>query len=163
MIDPDEAVFPNNAAALIIARVPVAVDADLTVVGRLLRATDPAQSVGVTGAVWMPDPESFEITPAMAGIPTLQRYSITVQGFIKDADEARGLKAHSVLAYRLRSMLYADAPLKVGFSALQASLNGKTERARRWGVESQRFISNELDKTFLFLSVLEFWMETETS
>jgi hypothetical protein len=97
------------------------------------------------------------------GEPTMQQYVIGIQAFVKDADEEVGLARHSTLSYRIRSMLYRDAAIRVGFQSLSYTSNGVTERLRRWGIRSQRFLSNELSGSWLYLSTLEVWAETDSS
>lgn len=163
MITSGTAVFPSNAIQLIKARAQL-IDADIFVAGRPLRESDPVQSVGVFGIQWVPEEDSYEMgnSPIGRHEPTVQRYLITVQGFVKDMDEERGLDVHAILSKRLRSMLYRDDPLRVGLLALSVTMNGSTERAKRFGVRTQRYVSNELNGSWLYLSTLEFWLETET-
>lgn len=97
------------------------------------------------------------------GEPTMQQYVIGLQAFIKDGDEEIGLARHSTLSYAIRSMLYRDAAIRVGFQSLTYTSNGVTERLRRWGIRSQRFLSNELSGSWLYLSTLEIWAETDSS
>jgi hypothetical protein len=59
-------------------------------------------------------------------------------------------------------MLYGDQPLRVGLAALSVASGSSIERAQRWGIRQQRFSSNEIQGAFLYLSTLEFWLETET-
>lgn len=94
--------------------------------------------------------------------PTISTYVIGVQAFVKDFSEERGLARHSVLSKMIRSMLYRDAPLRVGLSALSVTMNDSVERSQRWGIRAQRYLSNEIDGNFLYLSTLEFWLDTET-
>lgn len=163
MINDTVAVFPNNAVNLIQTRAQ-ALDTDLFVVRRPLRESDNLQSVGVFGSQWNPDDNSFEMKGVPSGRhePTLSHYLITVQAFVKDMDEERGLAVHSVLSKMVRSMLYRDNTLRVGLLALSVVMNGSTERAKRFGVNRQNFVSNELNGSWLYLSTLEFWLETET-
>ncbi len=165
MITSDTPVFPNNVVDLVALRVQ-ALDADLAYATfkRPLRHTDPIQAVGVFGMAWLPNEESYEILggPAGPSAPTLQTYRITIQGFVKDMDDERGSATHSVLSKRLRSMLYRDNALRVGLVALSVSMDGVTERTKRWGILNQRFLSNEVDGSWLYLSTLDFWLETET-
>jgi hypothetical protein len=77
-------------------------------------------------------------------------------------DEERGLATHSVLSKMVRSMLYRDDALRVGLLALSVVMNGSTERTKRYGVNRQNFVSNELSGSWLYLSTLEFQLETET-
>ena len=162
MIVADENVFPNNVVELIAMRSQL-LDEDLYVTKRPLRNTDPNQSVGVFGALWTPDDRSKEMLgQAFAVQPVLSRYTITVQAFVKDMDEVRGLNTHAVLSRMLRSMLYTDNPLRVALSQLSSVLGGVTERSQQWGITQQRFFANELGGEWLYLSTLEFWLETET-
>lgn len=161
MISADTIVFPNNVVSLLQTRSQL-LDSDLTVVRRPARPSDPSQTVGIYAATWEPRDDSFEIGHFAPSEPTLQRYLIAAQAFVKDMDEERGLARHSVLSKMIRTMLYRDEPLRVGLSVLSVTMNGSVESARRWGIRSQRYLSNELDGSFLYLSTLEFWLETET-
>ena len=164
MIDPATPVFPNNVVSLVQTSVQ-ALDSDLVVYRRPLRVTDPSQgSVGIYGQQWLPEEDSYEMRGAPMGlhVPTLDQYLISVQAFVKDTDEERGLARHSVLSEMIRSMLYSDATLRVGLSALTTTVSNVTKRTKRWGVRQQRYFSNEIDASFLYLSTLEFWLETET-
>jgi len=163
VIDALTPVFPSNVVDLVKTRAQL-IDPDLFVTGRPLRESDPIQSVGIFGQQWTPNEESYEMVGAPAGRhePTLQNYLISVQGFVKDMDEERGLIVHSVLSKKLRSMLYRDDPLRVGLLTLSVEMNGSTERAKRFGVRTQRYVSNELNGSWLYLSTLEFWLESET-
>jgi hypothetical protein len=97
-------------------------------------------------------------------MPTLSTYLFNLQAFIKDSQEERGLNVHSVLASRVRMVLYTNPDLQVIFAALSADLgNGLTERMSKWGVGNTRYYSNEIEGSFLFLSTLEFWVQTETT
>lgn len=163
MITADDTVFPNNIVKLITLRVPVAIDNELTILSRSLRHTDPNQSIGVYPDTWGPDSDSFEMDPQMRNIPTLQNYRVFVQSFVKHADEEEAINTHAVMAERIRSMLYRDALLQQGFSELAHLSSGKQERALRWGPQAQRFMSNEVQGTFLQSSIMEFWLQTETA
>lgn len=162
MILAEEPCFPNNAVDLIYTRA-ASIDSELERFRRPLRPDDPQQSFGVYAALWTPDEESNEMRGSRAHEPTLQRYTVMVQAFVKDGDEERGLAIHSVLSSRVRAMLYRDTPLRVGFGALSWSDAGNpaTEHARRWGIRNQRFMSNEVQGSWLYLSSIEFWLETE--
>lgn len=164
MITADETVFPQNIVKTI-AEHARQIDEDITIVKRRLRNTDPAQSLGVYGVQWNPDTDSFEMRGGPApgpSEPTLQTYTVGLQAFVKDTDEERGLAVHSVFAKRIRTMLYRDAALRVAFASLESTAGGSKEVARRWGVRQQRLISNEINGTWLYLSTLEFWLDTQT-
>lgn len=159
-------VFPNNAVELVVARIKL-LDESLanSTYRRPLRESDPNTSCGVFAATWEPDTDSIEMrggsNPAPSE-PTIQTYMLGVQAFVKDFDEERGLARHSVLSKMIRSMLYRDTPLRVGLSALSVTMNDSVERVQRWGIRQQRYLSNDIDGNFLFLSTLEFWLDTET-
>lgn len=163
MIVPDETLFPNNVVNLVAIHSQL-IDPDLFVTKRPLRNTDPNQSVGVSAVLWTPDDDSTEMRggPYGPSEPTLSTYRIAIQAFIKDMDEIKGLATHSVLSKRVRNMLYRDAQLRIGLASLSTSMSEVTERAQRWGVATQRYFSNELNGSWLYLSTLEFWLETET-
>lgn len=166
MITADEAVFPNNAIIKISERMSLLdQDGDVKVHRRPLRDTDANQAIGVYGSLWTPDQTSLEMKGSASPgpqEPTIQRYVLTIQGFIKDLDEERGLAVHSVMSKMILAMLYRDVPLRVGLAGLETSLFGATERTTRWGVTTQRFLNNELDTEWLYLSTVECWLETET-
>lgn len=95
--------------------------------------------------------------------PTLQKYNIQIQGLVKDMDVERGLAVQSVMAKMIRAVLYHDDLLRVGLTSLTDTRYGVTERLRRWGIRQQRFMSNEIEGDWNFLSVLDLWVETETT
>lgn len=168
MITGDEAVFPVNAVSLIAERFSL-IDDDIFVARRPLRPNDPAISIGVFGTMWTPDPESYEMGRMLeigeapgSTEPTISRYVISIQAFVKDMDEEIGSARHSVLSTMIRGILYRDQPLRVALSQLNAQVAGVSERTRTWGVTTQRFLNNELgDNEWLYLSTVEFWLDTE--
>ena len=94
--------------------------------------------------------------------PTAQQYILTVQAFIRDGDPERGLAVHSVLSALVRRVLYRDNTLRVALQGLSVTDSGGiTEILKRWKVRSQRYFNNDIDGQWLYLSTLEFWMETE--
>ena len=163
MIDTTTQVFPNNVCTLMVARLRT-IDSDLRVFQRPLRESDGTQVVGVFPIVWTPDDSSFEMTGQFVPTaqPTLQRYVVGVQAYVQDTNEAQGIAVHSILAKRVRSMLYRDNPLAVGLNALQVSMDGTVERIQRRGIQVQRFLANEIGGVFMFLSSAEYYVETET-
>lgn len=164
-IDENTPVFPNNIISLLKVRSGYLDPPKLKVYQRPLRPSDPSETVGFFAAQWEPNNNSFEMTGQPSpgpSEPTLQTYLIACQAFVKDFNEERGLAKHSVLSKMVRAMLYRDDALRVGLSALSVTMSGSTEQARRWGIRTQRYLSNEINTEFLYLSTLEFWLETET-
>lgn len=165
MLATDETLFPNNVVKWV-ATAMQGIDLDVRVFKRSLRNTDPQQSIGVFAQAWGPDMESLEMQGTQnpgPQLPTIQEYILGVQAFVKDSDEERGLAIHSVLAQRTRSVLYTNHNLQVVLSQLSANLDGGyTESTKKWGVRTARYISGEISSQMLYLSTLEFWIQTET-
>lgn len=155
--------FPNNVVVLMTTRFQN-IDEDIFVARRPLRESDPNQSIGVFAEAWMPDDESLEMRGAGPGqhLTTLNRYLISVQAFVKDMDEARGLATHNTFGNIVRRTLYHDDPLRLALNSLDIQGAGSGERLMKWGVRNQRYFSNEIKGTWLYLSTLEFWIETES-
>jgi hypothetical protein len=165
MIEAPESVFPHNVVDLV--AIPLnAIDSDITCYKRPLRNSDPRQSIGIHSQLWSPDQSSLEILGADSPapqLPTLQTYTYGIQSFVKDSDEARGLAIHSTLSTHVRGVLYMHVPLRVALGQLKVEYeNGQVEALKRWGVRTARYFSGEIDSINLYLSTLEFWVETET-
>lgn len=166
MISANSTFFPYNAIdKLALAFSDIDQDGDLVVLKRSLRESDPVQAIGIFASHWTPDNDSKEMKGVIGGAsePTLSRYVISIQVYIKDMDEERGAAVHATLAKIVRAMLYRDTALHVALRALTASVAGSTESTRRFGVDTQRYLSNELQGSWLYLSIVDFWLETETS
>lgn len=156
-----DTVFPANVAALMAARVKPAIDADLTVLRRPLKPSDPNQSVAIFPLTFAPDERSIEIQSLQ---PTLNRYNIVVQTLVKEFDEEAGISIDSILSHRLRMMFMRDTVLHAGLTVLSVNVNNSIERMQRRGISTQRYLSNEIDgKGFTFTSWMELWLETETT
>lgn len=164
MIQNVDAVFPSNVVLLIQERLSQ-LDADIMVMRRPLEPTDPVQCMAVYGTLWSPTQNSLELLgnePARATMPTLQQYSVTIQALVQDMDTERGLATHSYMSKLVRGVLYHDMPLRVGLGLLSSQMFGVTETFKRREVVSQRFMSNEISGNWMFLSVLDLRIETET-
>lgn len=164
MITANATFFPYNVVDAIHASLGQ-IDPDIKMLKRPIRESDPNQAIGIFGNTWMPDDDSVEmrgITFGSATEPSLGRYVISIQVFVKDMDEERGAATHATLAKIVRAMLYRDTNLHVALRALTANVAGSTERTSRFGVGTQRYLSNELSGSWLYLSNVDFWLETET-
>lgn len=159
MISDVTPVFPNNVVDLMATRFQ-AIDADLQIYKRPLRPTDGTQVIGVFGRQWTPEDDSREFGSKQ---PTIQNYLINVQAFVLDADEERGLAVHSVLSAMVRTVLYNDGPLNIALASLSVTLLGSTERFRRSKVRVQNYVSNEVQGNFLYLSTLDYELQTEVA
>jgi hypothetical protein len=161
VIDPNAwSTFPDNVIALMNPAFDT-LDPDIDVYNRPLRPSDPDHTIGIFPALWTPDDESYEIGHSAPHEPTLQRYQIGVQGLVKNGDEPTGLKIHSILATRIRRVLYKNASLRNAIASLVVTDSGSTERIRRWTVRLQRYMNNEVKGTFIFVSTCEVILETE--
>lgn len=173
MIDANALIWPNNAVAAI-AEQAEKLDEEVHVFRRPLRESDPNVSLGVFASEWIPDPQSFEMGQRTLGQdvqaqvfhsgPTLQQYRIFIQAFVKDMDEYRGLSKHSVFAKMVRDMLVRDPETIVALRGLSVvGTDGLTERSQRRWIANQRYISNEISGSWLYLATIEFMIETETA
>lgn len=167
MIDPDlHPVFPNNVVSVIrdgVAALPY----NFFTTTRPLRTSDPGESVAVFASTWAPDVRSKETGQTLGGGRnefTVQTYAITLQGMVSDMDENRGLSRSSILAKILRDVLLRNAEVGVALASLSVTdVYGLTERVGNRSVQTQRFMSNEISGNWLYLSTLEFLIETETA
>lgn len=167
MIDPTtEPVFPNNVVEVLAVVLP-GIDDEVTLQKRPLRPTDPNYSLGVYATIWQPNEDSYEIGHLGSGFdsgpnePTVSTYQIGIQILVKDSDTARALAVGSLLNRRIRSVLYRNAALRLALASLYTTEDSVTERLKRWGIRSQRFMSNDIEGKFVFISVLDMFIETE--
>ncbi len=162
MIEGSIAVFPNNIVEVLATNLAF-IDVDVPVIKRRLYATDPVQAIGCTAAMWTPEQSSYELRgPALAGVPTLQRYDIAIQGMIRDMDETRGMRAHAELVNRLQKFVMGDADLRVALHALVSTLYGVSESLKKWHIEASRYMSEEVEGQHIYLSTTTVRFETET-
>jgi hypothetical protein len=165
--DPDvEAVFPNNFVEVVSVVLP-GIATEVTLQKRPLRPTDPNYSLGVYATIWTPNQDSYEIGHLGGGgdigpsEPTLSEYQFGVQVLVKDGDSSRALAIGSLLNRRVRSVLYRNADLRQALAGLYAVEDGVTERLKRWGIRNQRYLSNDVEGSFVHVSVLDGYIETE--
>jgi hypothetical protein len=149
--------FPANIVTALKEQLEVDFGSEVdTVVARPLRPIDPDRSIGILAVDWRPvDHQIGQHDPALG------RYQLAIQCFIKHQDEEVGLAEHTLMSKNLRTMLYRGEALRLRLASLSETSLGVTERVQRWGVRQQRFVSNEIQGRFLFLSTTEFWVETE--
>ncbi len=127
---------------------------------RPLRPEDPATSIGIFVMDWVPG--ELEMAGRSNPDPTLSTYLFGIHAFVKHGDREDGMIKHALLSKMVRSMLYRQESLRVRLSQLSETSLGVRERSQRWGVRQQRFMANEIEGSFLYLSTLEFWVETES-
>ena len=130
---------------------------DYEILTRPLAQTDPALSVGVFATDWRPEPGSEEIGGLQ---PTINNYLIRLQAMTKNTDRQEGRANASTAGSLLRTMLYRDPTLRVRLTQLQYEAMGGVERLQRYGVQTQRFLNNELRGTFVHFVSTDFWVQT---
>ncbi len=161
-VEPEFDVFPNNVVQAVTAVLEGCHPAfDGHAFPRQLRPTDPNPCIGVFPALWIPVQESLEMGHHPVGEPTFQRYTISVQALNKDADKDIALARHSTIATLVRRTLYRSDPLRVMLRSLTANDGGVQESFRKLTIGTQRFLSNDVNGQFVFLSVLDLTLETE--
>jgi len=154
-------IFPNNVVQLVAARFAME-DDRLIVLKRPLRTQDLNFSIGVWADNWLPTPNSQEMMGVdFARSPTLEMYSIMVQGFVRHSDEIIGLSWHAVLAETLRTILGSDPPLRQQLGGLTATLNGTIKRLKRFWVRAGRYRNNQVNGENLYLCTNDLMLEVE--
>lgn len=168
-LDLTKDVFPNNVILLLKTRVEL-IDPQFqgVVFRRPIRTSDPNFAVGIFGTTWDDDRDSVEIGGGRNKVlgqrnGTYQNYNVTLQAFVKDMDEERGLATHGVVAKYLRSTVAHDPSLAVALATLNSSVGGPVERFADWYVGSQRFYTNELKGSWLYMSTLDLRIRTQTN
>lgn len=161
MLDPDADAFPMNVM-FVLKTAFESVDPEVPVFLRPIQVGDPVQAWAITASLWTPDDESWEMLggDSIMGA-TINRYILGIQCFNQDMDRERGLQVSATMAGIARSKLSRDPVVRASLAALQSTELGFTESARRFYIQGQRFLSNEIERTFYHLSNLEFLIETE--
>lgn len=161
MITASESAFPN-CAINVLKDFLEAIDPDVPVYKRPLRLGDPIQAFAIVPSTWMPDESTWEIGRRhdLSG-PTVTRYMIAIQCYNQDMDQERGASVSSRMSGIVRNMLSRDVDIRVALGRLTNREYGFVERFTRGYVQAQRFLTNEVDGSFLHLSNLEFIVETE--
>lgn len=165
MIDPnEEAVFPNNVVKCLGIVLP-GITEGITLLKRPLRPADPDHSIGVYGTLWTPEEDSYEMGHAAPNESTLSKYQVGIQTLVKHGEADKCLTISSILTRHVRAVLYRNQPLRVALGSLyvQDTTYGYRESMRRWGVRTQRYMTNDLQGAFVTTSVLDLWIETEMS
>lgn len=127
-----------------------------SVSARPLRVNDPNACAGVYAMDWMPGEYGIGQYD-----PFLCRYAVNIQLLVKHMQEEEARAQHSVLSKSIRVMVYRDAGLRIRLPQLSETSSGVTEKLSRWNVKAQRFLSNEVQGQFLFLSTTEVTVECE--
>lgn len=155
-------VFPNNVVQIVTATLEAAHPAFANQsYPRQLRPSDPNPCIGVFPTLWIGDDDSLEMGHNPVWEPTLQKYAISVQAMNKDSDKDVALARHSTIANLVRRTLYRSNPMRVMLASLSANDGVVQESFRKFTLGTQRYLSNDINGQFVFLSVLDLIIETE--
>lgn len=123
---------------------------------RPLEPNDNNGALGIALDSWQP--VEYEIGDTG---PTLANYVVTIEHLIKNANREDGYKEHRSAARSIRSMLYRDPDVVVPLRGLVHEDDDTIERLMKWDVE-QRFASNDINKSFYFVSITIVTFQTST-
>ena len=93
----------------------------------------------------------------------MANYMIAIQAMIKAGNEEEGLAVHSVLSKRIRTVLYRDQALQVALQSLTVTDGSSLERFLRGTIRTQRYMNDEISGKFVYVSTVDYSIETETS
>lgn len=152
--------FPDN----IVWDLDVYFDTNLagadSILKRPVRPTDASRTIGIVAEDWEPPPNAYEM--GQDG-PLLGKYMISVWAIVKHALEEEGIREHGILARNIRRMMASDATLLGTLRTNVDDYGTGVERAQRVRVMGQEFLSNEVNKNQLFLSITRLMIETEST
>lgn len=164
MIDTNTLCFPNNIVNVIAIRAKQIIDPvpdDLNVIKRPVDTMDPDQTLAIIPASWAPtgSPEIASRTNQFEN--TIQSYTIMIQALVNDMSEEVAIARHSLFSTLIRRMLYRDPVLMGALTQLRVEVDGVVESTTKYGVRSQQFLVNPKDGSFQYLSIIEFYLETQ--
>lgn len=149
--------FPENIVDMLAVQLNDIEDG--SVVKRACRPTDASRTVGIYAASWNPLEDSYEMGRED---PTLNRYNIVVQNFVKSGEEAVGRRDHARISTIIRRRLQFDASLVTAVRSLTETTSEFIERVKKYRVARQIFSIGPVDNTFYYLASTDVWIETET-
>lgn len=152
--------FPANLIEAFAEIIPELVGG-ATVVKRPCRDTDPNKTVGVVASLYSPDEESYELIGSSMYGPTISNYIINIQTYSKHSNEADSLAAGAEMATGVRLGLLFNPAVRVALAGLTYTHGMHQERFKKASIQAQRFVSNEIDGTYLNLTITELLIETE--
>lgn len=147
--------FPDNAIEVLATQLAMVEGVD-QVLTRLMEPTDPNGALSITCDVW--EPEEMQVG---SFFPASGTYKLMLAHMVKNTDGEEGNRTHRMVAKALRLMLYRDLNLRVALAELSEGVD-PIERILTWSVASQRFGSTEITGQFVYLSVTELNIHTET-
>lgn len=94
--------------------------------------------------------------------PLLKRYDYRFQVFHKVIKEEEGRAWNALDTKMLEVVLYRDTTLAANLPTLSEELLDSRERFTRFGLGTTRYLNNEVNGAFVFLSQVDAWVETQT-
>lgn len=154
-IIPAPVAFPANIVQALKETIGASPAIDVCV-GRPLRTIDVNASLGIYAVDWTA--KNYILGQDETND---SEYHIRIQVLIKHAQEDEGLVQHSMLSKYVRAMVVRDATTRQRLAALSETSMGITERFQKAQVRTQRFLSNEIQGEFLFLSTMDLIVTVE--
>lgn len=152
--------FPNNLVELFkdfLTAPNEESDKKYMAVGRPLRPNDQDESFGVFATVWRPDEQEIGQIE-----PVLGTYHLVIQSLVKVSNEEDGVAEHASLAKFVRGIIFRNPAFRAQMGEMYKISHGMRERVQRLGVTQQRYLANEVSGAFLFLSITEMTVQTES-
>ena len=155
--------FPENIIDVLADEIGLQMKGLDAVLKRPLKPIDPDITIGIFTVDWEPSLPSAEMGGGLRTYgPTLGAYQFRIQYLIKHGDEEEGRTLYALGTKNLRSILAGASDLRVRLGELDEVSLGLHERVQRFGVRNQKFLNNEIQGTFMYLSSTDFWVETES-
>lgn len=153
-------IYPMNVVDEVAVSLDQYLDDVVEVLKRPLRPMDPYRCVGIFPTTNEVVQNSLELG---GDEPTLQRYNYRVQYLCRHADEVVGRRQYAVDTKIVKTILYRDQALRVRLAALNDESLGFQERFKQFIIGTQRYLNNEINGQFMYLSVTEFTVVTEVA
>lgn len=146
--------FPDCVLEVLAARLRTLPGVNEVVI-RPLDPTDGNGTIGLTAVGW--EPVEYEIG---GHGPTLSEYSVVIEHLVKHSDRVEGNRLHRSVARSVRMMLYRDTDTQVALRQIVHQTPDSRERMMKWSL-FQRFASNEINRSFFFVSATTMNFQTE--
>lgn len=130
-----------------------------TVIQRPVRFMDPARTFSIF-PLERSEPPNSKIIGQLE--PLVKRYQYRAQSFMKHAVEAEGRALNALDAKMLEVVLYRDTTLAANLPTLSEELLGSRERFSRFGLGTSKYLNNEINGAYVFISQVDLWVESQT-
>ena len=147
--------FPDNIVEVLKSHL-AAVDGVTEVITRMMEPTDANGTLSVVCDMYVPEEMQMGSFDPAAGT-----YKFMLAHLVKNTDGEDGNRTHRVVAKAIRLMLYRDTALRVALGQLREG-EDPIERVLTWDISTQRFGSTDITGQFVYLSVTELNIHTET-